>query len=103
MPRWGAPADPPSRDCSPCPVTRIRVPFSIPAGIVTSISLLTRTSPAPLHDAQGDVILCPSPPQAGQAVCSMKNPAFRATEPRPPQVVQADFDVPGLPPEPLQV
>src|SRR5258706_14469206 len=81
----------------------MRVQFSIPAGIVSSISLLTRPSPAPLQPAQGDVILCPSPPHAGQVDCSMKKPALRATEPRPPQAEQVDLDVPGFAPDPLQV
>src|SRR5882672_6370896 len=103
MSQYRSPAGPPSRDCSPWPETRILVPFSIPAGIDTSISLLTRVRPSPLQVAHGDVIFCPSPPQDGQADCSMKKPALRATEPRPPQVVQVDFDVPGFAPDPLQV
>src|SRR5579859_7600916 len=103
MSQYRSPGVPPSRDCSPCPETRILVPFSIPAGIDTSISLLTPTSPPPLHEAQGDVIFCPSPPQAGQVVWSMKKPALRATDPRPPQVGQADFEVPGFAPDPLQL
>src|SRR5579862_1417785 len=103
MSQYKSPVGPPSRDCSPCPDTRIRVPFSIPAGIETSISLLTRSRPSPLQLAQGDVIFCPSPPQAGHVVCSMKKPAFRPTEPRPPHVAQVAFDDPGFAPDPLQV
>src|SRR6185295_3333765 len=101
MSQYRSPEGPPSREASPCPDTRIRVPFSIPAGIVTSISLFAPTSPSPLQVAQGDVIRVPAPPQEGQLDCSMKKPAFRPTTPRPAQVEQVDRDVPGFAPDPL--
>src|SRR6185503_1172077 len=103
MSQYRSPGWPPSRDASPWPDTRIRVPFSIPAGMVISISCFARVSPSPLHDAQGDVTREPAPPHAGQVDCSMKKPAFRPTTPRPAQDEHVDRDVPGFAPEPLHV
>src|SRR5262245_41335062 len=103
MSQYRSPGGPPSRDASPWPDTRIRVPFSIPAGIVTSISCFARTSPSPRHVPHGLVIFVPAPPHDGHADCSMKKPAFRPTTPRPAHVVHADRDVPGFAPDPLHV
>src|SRR5688572_3398103 len=103
MSQYRSPGGPPSRDASPWPDTRIRVPFSIPAGIVISISFFARTSPSPRHEAQGDVTFVPAPPHAGHVDWSMKKPALRPTTPRPPHEEQVDRDVPGFAPEPLHV
>jgi hypothetical protein len=79
----------------------IRLPVSIPAGIVTFIVRFRVTSPLPAQAAQGFSMISPSPLQDGQVVAIEKKPELRRTCPAPPQVGQTFLPLPLSAPPPL--
>ena len=89
---------------SPSAATRRREPSSTPGGMRTEMFFVSRTRPAPLHDAQGSLITFPAPPHCGQVRCTVrKPPCVKRICPRPPQPLHVTGCVPGLAPLPLQV
>src|SRR3546814_910425 len=88
---------------SPLPLERMRMPSSMPAGILTCRVLLRRMRPTPSQDGHGSVISLPVPWQVGQVCCTLKKPCCMRTAPEPPQVRQVLGEVPGLALLPWQV
>src|SRR5687768_18552900 len=79
----------------------MRVPSSIPAGMLTESVRVWLTRPAPPHFVQGSLTTSPRPWQVGQVRSIWKNPPWLArTRPPPPHVVQVFGVVPGLDPAP---
>src|SRR5690606_25965480 len=99
---YRSPGGPPLTPGSPLPLDRIRIPSSIPAGILTCSVLFLRVRPTPSQDTQGSVISLPVPWQVGQVCCTLKKPCCIRTVPAPSQVWQVLGWVPGLAPEPWQ-
>ena len=62
------PEGPPFDPASPSPDSRICIPPSIPAGILTAILRCSRSVPAPWQVSHGVAIVEPLPLQVGQAV-----------------------------------
>ena len=61
---------------SPLPLERMRMPSSMPAGILTCRVLLRRMRPTPSQAWQGSVISLPLPWQVGQVCCTLKKPCW---------------------------
>ena len=67
----------------------MRVPSSMPAGMLTESVRVWLTRPAPAHFAQGSFTTSPRPWQVGQVRSIWKKPPWLArTRPAPPQVGQ---------------
>jgi hypothetical protein len=88
---------------SPLPVLRIRMPPSMPAGILTSSVFCFLIRPWPWQAMQGSGMTLPAPRQVGQVCCTLKKPWRIWTAPAPAQVPQVLTWVPGLAPDPWQV
>ena len=81
----------------------MRVPSSIPAGMLTESVRVSLTRPAPEHFVQGSDTTSPRPWQVGQVRSMWKKPPWLArTRPAPSQVGQVFGLVPGFEPEPEQ-
>jgi hypothetical protein len=93
---------PPLVPGSPLPVLRMRMPPSMPAGILTSSVFCFLILPWPWQAVQGSGMTLPVPRQVGQVCCTLKKPWRICTEPEPLQVAQVLTWVPGLAPLPLQ-
>ena len=82
----------------------MRVPSSMPAGMLTESVRVSLTRPAPAHFVQGSDTTSPRPWQVGQVRSMWKKPPWLArTRPAPPQVGQVFGLVPGFEPEPEQM
>ena len=66
---------------SPLPLERMRMPSSMPAGILTCRVLLRRMRPTPSQAWRGSVISLPLPWQVGQVCCTLKKPCCMRTAP----------------------
>ena len=86
---------------SPSLASRMRVPSSTPAGMLTESVRSLVTRPWPEQALQGSEITWPRPWQVGQVRSTVKKPDCERTAPWPPQVEQVLGDVPGLAPVPL--
>ena len=73
---------------SPSPASRIRVPSSTPAGMLTDRVLSLRVRPDPPQPRHGFSMTWPTPPQAGQVRSIVKKPCWARTFPAPWQVGQ---------------
>src|SRR5690349_12735713 len=81
----------------------MRVPSSIPAGMLTESVRVSLTRPAPEHLVHGSETTSPRPWQVGQVRSMWKNPPCVArTRPAPLQVEQVFGLVPGFEPVPEQ-
>src|SRR3954447_8278249 len=99
---YRSPGGPPRMPASPSPASRIRVPSSTPAGMLTDKLRSRLTRPAPLQAEQGLSMVSPRPWQVGQVRSMAKKPCCARTRPWPPQVAQVfGFDL-GLAPVPEQ-
>jgi len=61
------PVGPPRTPASPFPEVRSRLPWAIPAGILSLMREDFWTRPSPPHWRQGLAMVWPLPPQVGQA------------------------------------
>src|SRR5690606_27387565 len=100
---YKSPGGPPLMPGSPLPLERLRMPSSMPGGILTCRVLLRRIRPTPSQAVHGSVISLPDPWQVGQVCCTLKKPCCMRTAPEPPHVRHVLADVPGLAPLPWQV
>ena len=100
---YKSPAGPPLVPGSPLPALRMRMPSSMPAGILTSSVFCRLMRPCPMQVVQGSGMTLPLPWQCGQVCCTLKKPWRICTTPAPLQVAQLLTWVPGLAPEPRQV
>ena len=69
-----APGGPLPDPFPPCPLRRIFVPVSAPAGTAISTFLRVRTSPAPLQVGQRSLGTCPRPMHMGHGRLTAKPP-----------------------------
>src|SRR6218665_813818 len=99
---YRSPGGPPLVPCSPLPVLRMRMPPSMPAGILTSSVFCFLILPWPWQVMQGSGMILPVPRQCGQVCCTLKTPWRLCTVPTAPQVPQTLALVPGLAPLPWQ-
>ena len=98
-----SPGGPPLVPGSPLPALRMRMPSSMPAGILTSRVFCFLTLPWPWQVTHGSGMILPVPRQCGQVCCTLKKPWRICTWPWPWQVAQVLAVVPGLAPVPWQV
>src|SRR5207253_699011 len=101
-----SPARAPTPLACPSPLSRIRCPSCIPAGMSTATVRCSNTRPAPWHSVHGVSILRPEPPQVGHAWVRTNSPkTLRLTcciRPAPPHVGHVVTGVPGSAPSPSQ-
>ena len=71
---YKSPGGPPLVPGSPLPVLRMRMPLSMPAGILTSKVLWVLILPLPPQGEQGSGMILPVPRQCGQVCCTLKKP-----------------------------
>src|SRR5215208_1757084 len=98
-----SPAGPPFTPRPPCPLSRILVPVSAPAGTVMFTFFRDRTSPAPPQVGQRSVGTWPRPRHIGHGRLTAKLPWPKETVPRPLHSGQVLSVAPGAAPLPLQV
>src|SRR5690606_66606 len=79
----------------------MRVPSSMPAGMLTESARSSVTRPWPEHLGHGSLIVWPRPPHWGQVRSIEKKPWLARTRPEPEHIVQVTGWVPGLAPEPM--
>ena len=87
---------------APRPLTRMRWPFSTPAGMRTLMERTFCSVPVPWQTGQGVSNSVPRPTQSGQTVLSENRPWLSLRLPVPPQRGQVCVEVPGAAPEPRQ-
>src|SRR5262245_29414868 len=81
----------------------MRVPSSMPAGILTESLRSSVVRPAPRHSGQGSEMTEPRPREVGQVRSIEKKPCAARTRPAPSQDGHVLGEEPGLEPLPEQV
>src|SRR5262245_22508730 len=103
---YTSPARPPAAPTCPSPLSRMRWPSWMPAGISTSSVRSSNTRPAPSHFSHGCSISLPAPLHVGQVPARTNSPKTLRdtcrTRPLPPQVGQVVTGVSGSAPLPPQ-
>src|SRR3954462_1883387 len=78
----------------------MRVPSSMPAGMLTDSDFSSMTRPWPAHFGQGSLMIWPRPWHCGQVRSIEKKPWVARTRPEPEHIGQLVGEVPGLAAEP---